>query len=79
MEILNKTPFEIATLPSKGPEGKTVLSVIVKGTFDMRPGEQAEAASEQIPVAFGDEFYDKKMGAASSLNQMSLRLNPAPT
>lgn len=62
MEILNKTPFEIATLPSRGPQGKTVLTVIVKGTFDMRYGEPAEVASEQIPVAFGDEFYDEKNG-----------------
>ena len=64
MEILNQTPFEIATLPSRGPEGKTVLTVIVKGTFDMRPDEQAEAAPEQIPVAFGDEFHDEKNGGS---------------
>ncbi len=64
MEILNDTQFEVETLPSMGPEGKTVLTIIVKGTFDIRPGEPAVVAPEQIPVAFGDEFYDEKRGGS---------------
>jgi len=60
MEILNDTPFIIETLPSRGPEGKTVLTIVVKGTFDIRPGEPAGIASEQTPVFFGDEFYDEQ-------------------
>lgn len=64
MEILNDTPFEVEALPSKGPEGKTFLTIIIKGTFDIRPGEPAAVASEQIPVAFGDEFYDEKNGGS---------------
>jgi hypothetical protein len=64
MEIINDTPFEVEALPSKGPEDKTVLTIILKGTFDIRPGEPAQVASEQIPVAFGDEFYDEKNGGS---------------
>lgn len=59
MEILNDTPFEVEAVPLKGPEGKMVLTIVVKGTFDIRPGEPPEVASEQIPVAYGDEFYDE--------------------
>lgn len=58
MEIINDTPFEVEALPFRGPEGKTLLSVIVKGTFDIHSGGLAKEASEQLPVAYGDEFYD---------------------
>lgn len=64
MKILNNTPFEVKALPLRGPEGRTVLTVVVKGTFDICSGEKAEAASEQIPIAFGDEFYDEKNGGS---------------
>ena len=59
MEILNDTPFEVEAMPLKGPGGKMVLTIVVKGTFDIRPGEPPEVSSEQIPVAYDDEFYDK--------------------
>jgi hypothetical protein len=65
MEIINDTPFEVEAMPfSNGPDGKPVLTVIVKGTFDIRPNEVAEVAAEQIPIAFGDEFYDEKQGGS---------------
>lgn len=65
MEIINDTPFEVEALPfSNGPDGKPILTVIVKGTFDIRPNEVAEVAAEQIPIAFGDEFYDEKQGGS---------------
>lgn len=64
MEILNDTPFVVETLPANGPGGKTVLTLIVKGTFEMHPNEPVSVAGEQIPVAFGDEFYDEKQGGS---------------
>ena len=64
MEILNDTPFVIETIPCMGPEGKTVLTIIVKGTFDIIPNEPAAVASEQTPVVFGDEFYNEKDGGS---------------
>ncbi len=64
MEILNDTPFVVGALPANGPGGKTVLTLIVKGTFEMHPNETAIVAAEQIPVAFGDEFYDEKQGGS---------------
>jgi hypothetical protein len=64
MEILNDTPFEVEAIPCMGPEGKTVLTIIVKGTFDMVSGQPGKAASEQIPVAFGDEYYNESDGGS---------------
>lgn len=64
MEILNDTPFEIEAIPCMGPEGKTVLTIIVKGTFDIVSGQPGEAASEQTPVAFGDEYYNELDGGS---------------
>ena len=63
MEIINTTPFEVETIPGRGPEGDTVLTIIVKGTFDIRPNEAAAVASEQIPVAYGDELYNEDGGS----------------
>lgn len=60
MKIINDTPFKIETLPTKGPKGNTVLTIIVKGTFDIQHGEPATVASEQIPVTYGDEFHNGK-------------------
>ena len=65
MEIINDTTFEVEAFPfNNGPNGKPVLSVIVKGSFDIKAGEPASVAAEQIPVAFGDEFYDDKQGGS---------------
>jgi len=64
MEILNNTPFEVEAIPCMGPEGKTVLTIIVKGTFNFVSGQPGEAASEQIPVAFGDEYYNESDGGS---------------
>ncbi len=64
MEILNDTPFEVEAIPYMGPEGKTVLTIIVKGTFDIILDESPTVASEQIPVAFGDEYYHESDGGS---------------
>lgn len=64
MEIVNHTPFQVEALPfPKGPEGNTVLTIIVKGTFDIIPDEAAKVSSEQIPIAYGDEFYNEDGGS----------------
>ena len=63
MNILNNTPFQIETLPSKGPDGRTFLTIIVKGTCDFCNGDPAPVAAEQIPILFGDEFYNEDGGS----------------
>jgi hypothetical protein len=64
MEILNDSSFAIETIPCMGPEGKPVLTIIIKGTFDIISEQPGQVASEQIPVAFGDEYYNKKDGGS---------------
>ena len=64
MEIENATPFEVETLPFKGPEGAPVLTVIIKGTFDIIPDQPAKPSSEQVPVAYGDELYNEEDGGS---------------
>lgn len=64
MEILNNTPFKAIALPLEGPRGKPVLSIVVKGTFEICPDERAIVALEQAPMAYGDECYDV-MGTGS--------------
>ncbi len=64
MEIQNDTPYSIEALPQTGPGEKPVLTIILKGTFDILPGAPANVASEQIPVVFGDELYDPDDGVS---------------
>ena len=54
----------VQALPLPGPGEKPVLTIMVKGTFDILPGEPATPASEQIPVGFGDELYDPVNGGS---------------
>lgn len=64
MEIDNRTPFIGEAIPFRSPEGKAILSVIVKGTFNIPVKGLAEIAYKQIPIFFGDEFYDSQKGGS---------------
>lgn len=55
--ILNVTPFAVFTVPWQVRPPKDSLTVIVKGTFAIVPGEPAVAASEQELPA-GDTYVD---------------------
>lgn len=61
MKIKNPTLFPMAALPLGGPKGEPLLTVIVKGTFAFGPG-YADVADEQLPIAYGDIFYDENGG-----------------
>lgn len=62
MKISNMTSFEVETLTSKWPDNKTYLTIVVKGTFDINSDNSVKISMEQIPIAYGDEFYDEKNG-----------------
>lgn len=64
MEIENYTPFIVEAIPFRSPEGKSILSIIVKGTFNIPNKGLAEIAYKQIPIFFGDEFYDSAKGGS---------------
>jgi uncharacterized protein YjbI with pentapeptide repeats len=57
VEILNDTPFPVATIVGKVPFPGYSLSVIVKGTFRFSQGHTAEPASQQ-QLATGDQDYE---------------------
>jgi len=61
MKLDNNTPFEAIALPLMGPDDKSMLTVIVKGTYAFNPGCVA-LAGEQAAIAFGDDFYDENDG-----------------
>jgi hypothetical protein len=59
MRIENPTPLETLALPMINRGDRTTLIIIVKGTFTFAP-EKTELADDQIPIAFGDQLYEKK-------------------
>lgn len=64
MKIANRTPFAVEALPAMDHEGKPVVVVVVKGTFDIAAGGAVVPSKTQLPITFGDEPYDAE-GAAS--------------
>ena len=58
MKIVNETPFIAEALPFVWPDGRAALTVILKGTFTIRPDEPAEPATEQLPILFADAPLD---------------------
>ena len=56
MEIVNSTPFQLAPMPGRLTFPGHTLTLIVKGTFDLHPGETVTPSDEQI-FPTGEEFY----------------------
>ncbi|MFX0198778.1 MAG: DUF2169 domain-containing protein [Candidatus Hodarchaeota archaeon] len=65
MIITNDTPFPAFALPSMGPEDKPILTVVVKGTFFIRPNETATIAPQQDPIFFADQLLDPEKGGST--------------
>ena len=55
MKLVNHSLFEIAALPLDGPGEKPVLTVIVKGTFEIKPNSPAVISAQQMPIFYGVE------------------------
>ena len=56
MEALNQTPFRFAYIAGRLNFPKHSLTLIVKGTFDLSPGQKVKPSEEQL-YPTGDEFY----------------------
>jgi hypothetical protein len=61
MRIENPTPLEAMALPMINRGDRTTLTVIVKGTFSFA-AQKTQLADNQIPIALGDQLYDKQNG-----------------
>jgi uncharacterized protein YjbI with pentapeptide repeats len=61
--IVNTTPFAVFTIPWQVRPPKDSLTVIVKGTFTIVPGEPAAIAPDQeLPI--GDTYFDDDPAAS---------------
>jgi hypothetical protein len=62
MKIVNQTPFPVHAMPGTGPGDEPVLTIVLKGTFELMPGQCARPATEVMPIAFGDELVETPRG-----------------
>jgi hypothetical protein len=51
-------------LPGQSPDGQYILSVLIKRTFDIVPGQECVRALEDSPFNSGDEFWDHPMNSS---------------
>ena len=57
MELLNATKMQAGYTMGMKPDGRELLVVVVKGTFNIpKNGEEATLAEEQMPLVMADEF-----------------------
>lgn len=56
LAVTNNTQYAagVAVMPDK--DGRDVLVVVVKATFEVAPGGRQTVAAEQVPVAYADEY-----------------------
>lgn len=66
MEFVNRTPFSIAPMPGRLNFPNHSLTFVIKGTFDLVPGEVAAPAEEQL-FPTGDQCYDEDDEQTGSL------------
>lgn len=70
MEIVNLTPMTVGLVKGRVYFPNPSLTLVVKGTFDLRPGEAAQPAEEQEHPT-GDEPYDDGEDPSPSLRYAS--------
>ena len=56
MDLINKTNLSFAPVPGRLNHPRHSLTLIIKGTFDLRQGERVQEAEEQI-FPTGEAFY----------------------
>ena len=62
MEVLNKTSFPFVCIAGKVHFPQDSLTLVVKGTFDLVPGQMAVMVKEEEQIfPTGDEYYDEDM------------------
>jgi hypothetical protein len=61
MKLNNPTPFEVTAIPLMGSGDRSMMTVIAKATYTIRP-DGIDLSTEQTPIAFGDHFYARDQG-----------------
>ncbi len=62
MRIVNDTPFPVHAVPGYGPDDGTILTLLLKGTFEIVPDGAARPADQPEPIAFADDVVDTPRG-----------------
>lgn len=57
LDLVNKTPFAAAMLPSLAKDGSEHLVVVAKATFLLSPRRGWHVADAQVPIAFADVHH----------------------
>lgn len=68
MKIENDTPLPAFAVPGLGPQDRAIVTIVVKGTFDLVPGDAAQLAAQQAPIAFADEVVEIPGGVLPRLD-----------
>ena len=63
MELHNRTPFEVVWLAGRLRYPAHSLTLIVKATFDLIPGEAAKTSDEQMGICGDEPFPGEKAGS----------------
>ncbi|HTO92224.1 MAG TPA: DUF2169 domain-containing protein, partial [Candidatus Sulfotelmatobacter sp.] len=62
MKVENQTGFPVQVMPGFGPDDRTVLTLVLKGTFEIVPGGAAKPAEQPEPIAFADVLAEGPRG-----------------
>lgn len=68
MKLTNDTPLPSFASPNDGPDDRPVVTLVLKGTFDIVNGGRASLADEQSPIAFADETGETPLGPLPRLD-----------
>lgn len=76
MLIENNTPFECFAMPGIGPSDRPVVTVVVKGTFDIQQEGPAAVSAQQEPIFFADQLQDPEKGGSTRFEDDIATLKP---
>lgn len=68
MKIQNSSALPAVALPGFGPQDRAIVTIVVKGTFDLVPGSAAIPAAVQAPIAFADDLVETPRGPLPRLD-----------
>jgi hypothetical protein len=76
MDIMNKSPFAIATMLWEDLQGRSKLTIILKCTFTIQDNHGTAIAAEQLPIFSADKRYKEKSAASTGFESDMVPLKP---
>ena len=75
MKVIKDTPFEVAWIPTTFREGKTVLTMLVKATFDI-PSQGPCIIAEDQQLLTGDIYFEDDVGRKTLAELLGQSITP---